>query len=124
MAKKVFTDESLALFVDEIKSYIAYNYETLASDVADQDAVVLAEAQKSIETEKTRAEAVEAELSAAIDAKAEGDHDHNNIYYTIEQIDAMEFITVDDIDEICGTVFVETESNAAGGVSYNINIGG
>lgn len=39
MAKKVFTDESLALFVDEIKSYIAYNlnvnYETLAFDTSE-----------------------------------------------------------------------------------------
>ena len=35
--------------------------------------------------------------------KADISHTHNNIYYTKEQIDTMEFITVDDIDAICGS---------------------
>lgn len=38
---------------------------------------------------------------------ASADHDHNDLYYTIEQIDAYEFITTDDIDTICGAVTEE-----------------
>ena len=37
------------------------------------------------------------ELDAELDS-----HTHNDLYYTIEQIDAMEFITTDDIDAIYG----------------------
>lgn len=35
--------------------------------------------------------------------KADTDHLHDDRYYTQEQIDSMEFITTDDINEICGT---------------------
>lgn len=38
--------------------------------------------------------------------KADKEHNHNDVYYTIEQIDAMEFITIDDIDAICGSSIV------------------
>ena len=31
------------------------------------------------------------------------DHDHNNLYYTKDEIETMEFINVDDIDAICGS---------------------
>ena len=34
--------------------------------------------------------------------KADKDHNHDNVYYTKEQIDGLELITVDDIDTICG----------------------
>lgn len=32
------------------------------------------------------------------------DHTHDDRYYTIEQIDGFEFISIADIDEICGGV--------------------
>ena len=31
------------------------------------------------------------------------DHNHNDVYYTQEQIDNLTVITPDEIDEICGT---------------------
>ena len=40
----------------------------------------------------------------ALALKADANHNHNDLYYTIEQIDAYDFITVDDIDENCGSV--------------------
>ena len=35
--------------------------------------------------------------------KADSVHTHDDLYYTEAEIDAMEFITLDDIDTICGT---------------------
>lgn len=57
--KKVFTDESLATFIEEIKSYINNKTSNLINSL--------------------------------------------NNYYTKTEIDDMELITVEDIDEICGT---------------------
>lgn len=42
-------------------------------------------------------------LEQAIDSKADSTHDHNDIYYTKTEIDSYEFITVNDIDTICGS---------------------
>ena len=38
--------------------------------------------------------------------KADKEHTHDTVYYTKEQIDAYEFITVADIDAICGASIV------------------
>ena len=38
-----------------------------------------------------------------LSGKANVSHAHDDLYYTKEQIDAMEFITEADIDTICGT---------------------
>lgn len=46
------------------------------------------------------------ELASAIST-----HNHNNIYYSKTEIDNMEFITVDDIDSICGTVIQIVNAN-------------
>ena len=40
-------------------------------------------------------------LQADIDAKADLEHEHNDLYYTKDEI--LESITVDDIDDICGS---------------------
>lgn len=40
-------------------------------------------------------------LQTDIDAKADFEHEHNNLYYTKDEI--LESITVDDIDDICGS---------------------
>lgn len=42
-------------------------------------------------------------LSASDVGAAPSTHTHDDRYYTQEQIDGMEFITSDDINEICGT---------------------
>lgn len=41
-------------------------------------------------------------LDAAIDNKANASHNHDDKYYTEAEIDNMEFITINDIDTICG----------------------
>ena len=41
-------------------------------------------------------------LDLAIDNKSDASHDHNDTYYTKAEIDNMEFITLDEIDAICG----------------------
>lgn len=47
-------------------------------------------------------------IEESVNEKADLEHEHNDLYYTIEQIDAMEFITTDEIDEICGGVTEES----------------
>jgi hypothetical protein len=41
------------------------------------------------------------DINIAMETKAGSVHDHNDLYYTIEQIDEFEFITTDSIDTIC-----------------------
>ena len=41
-----------------------------------------------------------------IAGKSDATHNHNDVYYTEAEIDAMVFITVDDIDEIVGSSIV------------------
>ena len=48
-------------------------------------------------------------LQDVLDAKAEVTHDHNDVYYTKTEVDNMEFITVDDIDAICGQTIVKAD---------------
>jgi hypothetical protein len=43
------------------------------------------------------------EITPANIGAAESVHTHNDIYYTKTEIDNMEFVTVEDIDTICGT---------------------
>lgn len=47
-------------------------------------------------------DAIEA-LETIASSKADKDHNHDDKYYTETEIDNMVFITVDDIDVICGT---------------------
>lgn len=42
-------------------------------------------------------------LDSAIDGKANSFHDHDDRYYTESEIDNMEFVTIGDIDRICGS---------------------
>jgi hypothetical protein len=42
-------------------------------------------------------------LEQSIDNKASSSHSHDDRYYTEEEIDAMEFITTNDIDAICNS---------------------
>lgn len=51
-------------------------------------------------------DAIEA-LNTVAAGKANAEHTHDTIYYTMAQIDAMEFITEADIDEICGAIVEE-----------------
>lgn len=42
-------------------------------------------------------------LETVASGKADASHTHDDLYYTETEIDNMEFITVDDIDTICGS---------------------
>ena len=56
---------------------------------------------------KTEVDTIVEELEAQLDEKVNAEHNHDDLYYTISQIDGMEFISTDDIDTICGGVTEE-----------------
>jgi hypothetical protein len=84
MAKKMFTDESLATFVEETKLYVNEKVSTKADEEHAHD-------------EYATLTYVDENFALKDDVK-----DLSN-YYTKTEIDDMEFITVADIDAICGT---------------------
>lgn len=43
----------------------------------------------------------ENEIDTKLSGKADSNHAHNDIYYTRTEIDSYEFITIEDIDDIC-----------------------
>ena len=43
------------------------------------------------------------DIDSKLDAKADNTHNHNDLYYTKTEFSAMELVSVDDIDAICGT---------------------
>ena len=45
-------------------------------------------------------------LQTAVNNKAPLEHDHNTLYYTKSEIDALAIITVADIDAICGSSII------------------
>ena len=50
---------------------------------------------------------------------ADAEHNHDDVYYTQDEIDSMVFITVEDIDLICGTTIEENQIlTLAEGVSF------
>lgn len=87
-----------------------------------EDKIEVIEAKPAYVITETQVANWDAEVGAKAiaESKADAVHNHNDIYYTKEQIDAMELITIADIDEICGAIFVETNLNDAGGVTYMI----
>ncbi len=101
------TDASAKLA--EAKSYADTAASTAANTVKND---LLNGAGEAYDTLKELGELIDENVDA-IDAletvaagKADKEHNHNDVYYTIEQIDAMEFITIDDIDTICGSSIV------------------
>lgn len=51
-------------------------------------------------------------LDLVIDGKANVDHDHNDTYYTKEEVECFEFITTDDIDAICGQIIKKVDATS------------
>lgn len=49
---------------------------------------------------------VKSYVNGELAKKADSTHNHDDKYYTQYEIDAMEFITTDDIDTICGASIV------------------
>ena len=145
--KKVFTDESLQTFVDEIKEYTNNAVSTKAdsshthtiANVTNLQSILDGKSDSS-HTHKyagsssaggaaTSANKVNSSLTVKLNGgttegtnmftfngsaaksmnitpsaigAAESSHNHNTLYYTKEQINAYEFITIADIDAICG----------------------
>ena len=61
-------------------------------------------------TELNYMKGVTSNVQTQLDGKAPASHNHNDNYYTKVQIDNFEFITVADIDEICGATISYTNS--------------
>ena len=111
MAQKKYVSLSkLETFLDNLKNiFAAFSHKHTMSDVTD---FVVDSELSSTSTNPLQNKAINEEfeaistgmlaLDAAIDAKADASHNHNDAYYTEEEIDNMEFITINDIDTICG----------------------
>ena len=129
MAKKVFTDESLATFVDEIKTYTDSAVSTKAnsshthddryyteSEIDSKVATLNTDISTKANSSHTHTIANVTSLQSTLDAKVPTSRTVNgkalsaNITlsasdvgtYTKAEIDALELITIDDIDTICG----------------------
>lgn len=112
MAQKKYASLStLNTFLDNLKdTFAALSHKHTMSDLTDYKVDT---ALSPTSTNPVQNKVVDAEFDAiatamgaletAIDGKANASHAHNDIYYTQAEIDNMEFITVDDIDAICGT---------------------
>lgn len=101
MAKKYFTSDSLATLIDEIKSFVASAVSKKSDSGHNHDD------RYYTETEVNNKLDAKVPTSRTINGKALS----SNITlsagdvsaYTKTEIDNMEFITVDDIDTICGS---------------------
>lgn len=111
MAKKYVSLSRLSDFLDNLKAtFSAISHNHTLSDVTDY---VVDTELSSTSTNPVQNKVLDNEFDAiansmgaieiAIDGKADSSHNHDDSYYTIEQIDSMEFVTVEDIDAICGT---------------------
>lgn len=100
MAKKVFTDESLATLVDETKSYVDgavsnkanASHTHTVSNISDLTATA---------TELNYMDGVTSNVQTQLNSKADSSSLSN--YYTKTEIDDIELITTADIDTICGS---------------------
>ena len=55
----------------------------------------------------------EPEIDDKLASKSDVGHSHDNLYYTTAQIDNMELITVEDIDDICGTTIIVAPTDSS-----------
>ena len=109
MARKMFTDESLATLVSEIKSYTDDAVSTKANSSHTHTIANVTDLQTSLDAKVPTSRTINGKaLTANITLSAS-----DVSAYSKTEIDAMEFITVDDIDTICGASIV-----AASEVTY------
>lgn len=98
MARKMFTDESLATLVSEIKSYTDDAVSTKADSSHTHAISNITNLQSSLDAKVPASRTINGRaLTANITLSAS-----DVSAYTKTEIDNMELITVDDIDTICG----------------------
>ena len=109
-SKKYISLSKLSTFLDNLKNTFALiSHKHTISDLTDYtiDSELSSTSTNPIQNKVLDAEfdsiatAMNA-LESAIDEKANSVHNHDDRYYTESEIDSMEFITVGDIDGICG----------------------
>ena len=112
--KKYVSLSKLQTFLDNLKNVFALvSHKHTTADITDYtvDTALSPDSTNPVQNNVLDAEfeaigkSFEA-LESAIDDKADSTHNHNDIYYTKTEIDSFEFITTDDIDEICGSDIV------------------
>lgn len=108
--KKYINLSNLSTFLSSLKeTFAAISHKHTISDFTD---FAIDSELSSTSTNPVQNKVIDAEfdaiavsmnaLESAIDAKSDDSHTHNDIYYTETEIDNMEFITINDIDTICG----------------------
>lgn len=105
--KKIFTDESLATFVDEIKSYTDDAVSTKANSTHTHTISDVANLQSTLDAKVPATRTINSKaLSSNITLSAS-----DVGAYSKSESDSLELITIDDIDTICGaTIQVATAS--------------
>ena len=99
MAKKIFTDESLATFIAEIKALVTNAVNGKANSTHTHSINDVTNLQSNLDAKVPTSRTINGKaLTGNITLSAS-----DVSAYTKAQIDAMEFITVSDIDTICGT---------------------
>lgn len=95
--------ESLRKFLENCKTtFAAITHTHTKSDI--EDLVIDTEISATSEN-PVQNKVISAKISLINDAlsdKANAEHNHDGVYYTKTEIDDMEFVTVEDIDTICG----------------------
>lgn len=111
MAQKKYVNlTNLQTFLDNLKdTFSALSHSHTMSDIADYivDTSLSSTSNNPIANSAIKAQfdgvdnTIDA-LETSIENKADISHSHDDIYYTKSAINDMEFISVDDIDTICG----------------------
>lgn len=85
--------ESMVTAMNALEQYVDASVAEVKVEATNQDVVVLHEAQQNAKTY----------TDIVAKGKADASHNHDDRYYTETEIDNMIFITIDDIDAICGS---------------------
>lgn len=114
MAQKKYVSLSkLQTFLDNLSNKFALiSHKHTASDITDLIGHTVDNELNDTSTNPVQNKVLNAEfdaistamnaLESVIDDKADASHSHDDSYYTKSEIDSYEFITVEDIDAICG----------------------
>lgn len=109
MAKKVFTTESLATLIDEIKAYVANAVSGKSNTGHNHDDRYYTETEvdTKLDSKVSTSRTINGKALSSNITLSAGDVNA----YSKTEIDNMEFITTDDIDAICGMTLTEATLN-------------
>lgn len=118
--KKYVSLSKLQTFLENLNNkFAALSHKHTIDDITDYESIVADSALSSTSTKPVQNKVLNEEFEAisdamgalelSIDGKSDSSHTHDERYYTKEEIDnmeftadSMEFITIEDIDAICG----------------------